>query len=157
MSGLFKNTDVTQSFYLKELGLFAIDPDTNQEILFAYINYGNEAEYINNSISEKKEHYYNMIITVDNAENVEISTNLNTIYVTEKQFDIANTVVIDTITIEKNTATDGVTTPTTLTNNYIVTLPLQYQIRQQLTTNTALRTSVSQRLRLCRSTAMKEN
>ena len=68
--GLFKNTDAEEGFWLRELGLYAIDPDTNDEVLFAYINYGEEAEYINNSISEKKEHYYDMIITVDNADNV---------------------------------------------------------------------------------------
>lgn len=85
IKGLFKNTDVEESFYLKELGLYAIDPDTQNEVLFAYINYGDQAEYINNSIAEKKEHYYDMIITVDNAENVEITVNENAIYVTEKQ------------------------------------------------------------------------
>lgn len=85
VKGLFKNTDVEESFYLKELGLYAIDPDTQEEILFAYINYGDQAEYINNSITEKKEHYYDMIITVDNAENVEITVDPNSVYVTEKQ------------------------------------------------------------------------
>ncbi|MCF0125513.1 MAG: phage tail protein, partial [Clostridia bacterium] len=39
--GLFQNTDADASFYLRELGLYAIDPDTKEEILFAYINYGN--------------------------------------------------------------------------------------------------------------------
>lgn len=85
--GLFKNTDATNSFYLRELGLYAIDPDTNEEILFAYINYGDEAEYINNSISEKKENYYNMIITVGDADNVTITTNESEIYVTEKDLE----------------------------------------------------------------------
>ncbi|MCI8641037.1 MAG: hypothetical protein HFJ59_04100 [Clostridia bacterium] len=85
--GLFKNTDAEDSFYLRELGLYAIDPDTNEEILFAYINYGDEAEYINNSISEKKENYYNMIIAVGNADNVTISTDESTVYVTERDLE----------------------------------------------------------------------
>lgn len=72
---------------MRELGLYAVDPDTEQEILFAYINYGEEAEYINNSISEKKEHYYNMIITVDNANNVAITVDPNTVYVNEKELN----------------------------------------------------------------------
>lgn len=82
--GLFKNTDAEEGFWLKELGLYAIDPDTNQQVLFAYINYGEEAEYINNSITEKKEHYYDMIITVDNANNVTITVDPSTVYVTEE-------------------------------------------------------------------------
>lgn len=85
--GLFQNTDADHSFYLRELGLYAIDPDTNEEILFAYINYGDEAEYINNSISAKKEHYFDMVITVDNADNVTITTDPTTVYVTEKDFN----------------------------------------------------------------------
>ena len=85
--GLFKNTDAEESFYLRELGLFAIDPDTQQEILFAYINYGTEAEYINNSITEKKEHYYDMIITVDNANNVTITVDPSTVYVNEQELN----------------------------------------------------------------------
>lgn len=82
--GLFKNTDAEEGFWLRELGLYAIDSDTNNEVLFAYINYGEEAEYINNSISEKKEHYYDMIITVDNADNVTITVDPSTVYVTEE-------------------------------------------------------------------------
>ena len=82
--GLFKNTDAESGFWLRELGLYAIDPDTEDEILFAYINYDSEAEYINNSISEKKEHYYDMIITVDNANNVTITVDPSTVYVTEE-------------------------------------------------------------------------
>ena len=85
--GLFKNTDAEESFYLRELGLFAIDPDTQQEILFAYINFGTEAEYINNSITEKKEHYYDMIITVDNANNVTITVDPSTVYVNEQELN----------------------------------------------------------------------
>ena len=87
--GLFKNTDAEEGFWLKELGLYAIDPDTNQQVLFAYINYGEEAEYINNSITEKKEHYYDMIITVDNANNVTITVDPSTVYVNEQELNDA--------------------------------------------------------------------
>lgn len=92
--GLFQNTDADHSFYLRELGLYAIDPDTNEEILFAYINYGDEAEYINNSISAKKEHYFDMVITVDNADNVTITTDPTTVYVTEKDFNALKEITV---------------------------------------------------------------
>lgn len=92
--GLFQNTDAESSFYLRELGLYAIDPDTSEEILFAYINYGDEAEYINNSISAKKEHYFDMVITVDNADNVTITTDPTTVYITEKDLNELKEVVV---------------------------------------------------------------
>lgn len=118
VKGLFKNTN-EEAFYLRELGLFAIDPDTQEEVLFSYINYGDEAEYINTSDNEVLEHYYKIPISVDNAENVSISVNENTIYVTEQEFDIANQIEIGTVTIPTNT---------TITNGYQVTLPIQYQV-----------------------------
>lgn len=92
--GLFQNTDAESSFYLRELGLYAIDPDTNEEILFAYINYGDKAEYINNSISAKKEHYFDMVITVDNADNVSITTDPTTVYITEKDLSELKEIVV---------------------------------------------------------------
>ena len=92
--GLFQNTDAEHSFYLRELGLYAIDPDTNEEILFAYINYGDKAEYINNSISAKKEHYFDMVITVDNADNVSITTDPTTVYITEKDLSELKEIVV---------------------------------------------------------------
>lgn len=84
VKGLFKNTDVTNNFYLREVGLYAKDLDTGQEILFAYINYGDEAEYINTSQERKEEYYYDLIIKVDNTGNVIIEINSETIYATEK-------------------------------------------------------------------------
>lgn len=119
VKGLFKNTN-EEAFYLRELGLFAIDPDTQEEVLFSYINYGDEAEYINTSDNEVVEHYYKIPISVDNAENVSISVNENTIYVTEQEFDIANQINVGTVTVAKNT---------TITNGYQVTLPVYYQVR----------------------------
>ncbi len=84
VKGLFKNTDVAEDFYLREVGLYAKDLDTGQEILFAYINYGDESEYINTSQEQKQEFYYDLIIKVDNSGNIVIEINSETIYATEK-------------------------------------------------------------------------
>lgn len=84
---LLKNTEVPKAFYFREIGLFAIDPDTKEKVLFAYSNAGNKAEYINNSISEKIEKYIDIIVTVDNASNVNITLDENEIYVTEKKLE----------------------------------------------------------------------
>lgn len=84
---MFKNTDVTDAFYFKEIGLFAIDPDTKNKILYAYTNAGNTAEYINNSIAEKIEKHIQINIVVDNANNVTIKLDDTQIYVTKKELN----------------------------------------------------------------------
>lgn len=40
------NEDVTQGFYLREIGIYANDPDTNDEVLVYYTNSGETADYI---------------------------------------------------------------------------------------------------------------
>lgn len=89
VQGVFQNTDADSAFWMRELGLYAIDPDTEEEVLFAYINYGDKAEYINNSISEKQERFYDMFIVVDNAENVTIEIDPTVSYVSKKTFETA--------------------------------------------------------------------
>lgn len=89
ISFLLKNTDAPSSFYFKELGIFAIDPDTKQEVLFAYANAGNNAEYINNSISELVQKHIDIVITIDNASNVSIVLDNTPIYVTEDELQDA--------------------------------------------------------------------
>lgn len=89
VSFLLKNTEASSPFYFRELGLFAIDPDTQNEVLYAYANAGNNAEYINNSVSEIVEKYINIVITIDNADNVSITLDGTQIYVTEGEMNQA--------------------------------------------------------------------
>ena len=85
VSFIFKNTDAKNGFYFREIGLFAIDPDTKAKVLYAYTNAGTTAEYINNSITEKIEKHISINVIVDNAQNVNITLDENQIYVTEKE------------------------------------------------------------------------
>lgn len=87
VKGLFKNTDVTEGFYLREIGLYAKDLETEAEILFAYINYGENAEFVNNTVDAKTEFYYDLDIVVGNAENIEIVVNSEASYVTDKDLE----------------------------------------------------------------------
>lgn len=91
VSFIFKNTDAKNAFYFREIGLFAIDPDTKSKVLYAYANAGNTAEYINNSIAEKIEKHIKINVVVDNASNVTITLDSSEIYVTEKQLQEAIT------------------------------------------------------------------
>lgn len=89
VSFLLKNTEADSPFYFRELGIFAIDPDTQNEVLYAYANAGSNAEYINNSVSEIVEKYINVVITIDNADNVSITLDGTQIYVTEAEMNSA--------------------------------------------------------------------
>lgn len=42
---------ITTGFYLREIGLYAKDPDTNEEVLIFYTNAGDTADYISNKTS----------------------------------------------------------------------------------------------------------
>ncbi|MBR1625536.1 MAG: phage tail protein [Bacteroidales bacterium] len=60
-------------FYFREIGLFAIDPTTNQEVLYAYGNKGEAASYIpENTSSVAVEERATIITKVANAETVKI-------------------------------------------------------------------------------------
>lgn len=108
--GLFNSSNITEDFYLKELGLYAINNETNEEVLFAYINYGDEAEYI--STDDIRDIYYELIIAIDNADNVEVTTDTSSVYVTEKELDTATTINQSTIELtETITAGTEYTTP----------------------------------------------
>lgn len=89
VSFIFKNTDAKSAFYFREIGLFAIDPDTKAKVLYAYANVGTTAEYINNSIAEKIEKHITINVIVDNASNVTITLDSSEIYVTEKDLENA--------------------------------------------------------------------
>lgn len=102
LQGTFKNTQLENATHLRELGVFAKDPDTQQEILFAYVNYGENAEYINNSELEKQERFYDMYIVIDNADNVTITVDSSTVYATVQQLNeaiVANTPIYYTLTL----------------------------------------------------------
>ncbi len=73
------NKGLTQGFFVKEYGLFARDPDTNSEILYAYRNMGNEAGYLEGDNGVDIISYTLSIVTViDQAPNVTaIITNTN--------------------------------------------------------------------------------
>lgn len=65
---VFQNIDVPEAFWWREVGLFAIDPATKEEVLYAYQNAYDTAEYITpSSLVTKK---INWTIYVDDGENL---------------------------------------------------------------------------------------
>ena len=64
------NKDLTEGFYLKEIGIFAIDPDTNEELLYMYGNSGETSDYIDSNTGRVIEENLTVEIYVSNASNV---------------------------------------------------------------------------------------
>ncbi len=89
IQGLMQNTKAPSSFYFRELGLIVKDPDTHQDVLFAYTNAGDTADYISNSISQLVEKYIDLVVTVDNASNVTITLDATQTFVTEEELNSA--------------------------------------------------------------------
>ena len=85
LSFAFSNNNLSNAFYFREIGIFAIDPDTKVSVLYAYANAGDIAEYINNSTTEKIEKHIQVNIAVANTSNITITLDANQIYVTEKE------------------------------------------------------------------------
>lgn len=83
----FKNTDTDNAFYFREIGLFAVDPDTQEKVLYAYTNAGETAEYINNSITELIEKNIDITVLIDNASNINITLDPTHIYINEKELE----------------------------------------------------------------------
>lgn len=108
ITSAFTNTDVNAEFYYREVGLFAQDPDTGQEVLYAYGNRNDAAELItpagNNVVSKQ----LIFVINVGDSANVTFNV-INGIYalqsdMVEVQTDI-NKAKTDVEVVKNNVAT----------------------------------------------------
>ena len=65
------NQGLTSGFFVREYGLFARNPDTNQEVLYSYCNKGSEAGYLEGDNGVDTVNYTLSLVTVvDQAPNV---------------------------------------------------------------------------------------
>lgn len=83
-----RNDDLTEGFYFRELGICAIDPDTQDELLCFYDNAGEDGEYIpaaseNVQVVERLK----MLIKLENTPNVSFVASGNPIYLTADDID----------------------------------------------------------------------
>lgn len=75
ITSAFKNTDVQKEFYYREVGLFAQDPDTGEEVLYAYGNRNDAAELITPTGSNVVTKQLIFIIAVGDSANVTFNVN----------------------------------------------------------------------------------
>lgn len=77
------NKNLTQGFFLKEYGLFAKDPDTQNEVLYSYRNSGSESGYLEADNGVDQISYTLSIVTViDQAPNVSAVISSTNQYIT---------------------------------------------------------------------------
>lgn len=81
------NVEVYQGFPAKEHGIFAIDPDTGAEILYAYCNTGEEYSFIpSNTGPAAKDIKFSYVTIVRDAENVTATLDLSFAYTSTADF-----------------------------------------------------------------------
>ena len=83
------NMTLTQGFFIREFGLFAYDPDNHAEILYAYCNNGDEADYLagydgTNPITLT----FHLLTVIDQAQNITAIINEQKSYVTPSRLDL---------------------------------------------------------------------
>lgn len=77
------NRDLVTGFFVQEYGLFAKDPDSGNEVLYAYCNKGSKSPYLEGYDGTNPINYTLSIITViDQAQNVTAVINTTNNYVT---------------------------------------------------------------------------
>ena len=83
-----QNKNIEQGFWIREIGLFAEDPDTGEEILYCYRNSGILSEYIPAGDGSVVWDIIMTIITViDSATNVTAVIDANLAYVSQSEFN----------------------------------------------------------------------
>lgn len=82
------NKNITTGYFVREYGLFARDPDTQQEILYAYANKGENCSYLEGNNGVDLINYTLSLITViDQAPNITATINNSNAYVTTTKLD----------------------------------------------------------------------
>ena len=85
---VLSNKDMSTGFFLREIGLFAEDPDTGQDMLYGYCNAGNLADYMPGQDGPDAVYYrFDLTVIVDQAKNVTAVFVDNPLAVTHLQLD----------------------------------------------------------------------
>ncbi len=101
---LVQNAELTRGFTIREKAVFARDPDTGDEILYAYVNSDLKARWIPSGESSYIWDFELSVITViDRATNINAVIDSGLLYVTQEQFQAH----INSTTPHPNAATGG--------------------------------------------------
>lgn len=81
----FTNAELTEGFYFKELGLFAEDPDTAEEILYMYANFGETSDYIDANTGKTIEENLDVEIYISDIDNITAVIDNSLVYATQRE------------------------------------------------------------------------
>ena len=85
---ILNNKDMLAGFFFREVGLFAEDPDTGEEVLYGYCNAGDFADYMPGYGGADTVYYHlNLTVIVDQAQNVTAVFSENPLAVTYQQLE----------------------------------------------------------------------
>ena len=77
------NENLTQGFFLKEYGLFAKDPDTQTDILYAYRSFGDKADYLEaDNGADRITYTLSLITVIDRVKDISAVITSTTQYAT---------------------------------------------------------------------------
>ena len=89
IQAVMTNQGIQQGFFVRELGLFAQDPDTGVEVLYAYGNAGNEADYLPGENGPDAVQYLISLVTVvDRAKEVTAVISSGMIFATQEELNM---------------------------------------------------------------------
>lgn len=101
ISSIISNENITQGFFLREIGVFAEDPDIG-EILYCISNAGEYADFFPAESLSKVDISLEIITIVGNTENLEIIIDDNLVFATKKELNDISGEGLTNETIKKN-------------------------------------------------------
>lgn len=86
---ILSNEGLAEGFFFREIGVFAQDPDTNEEGLFIYDNCRSEGEYIDDGSDPKRrvKSYMRLHIKFDQTDQITIAPGADPLFVTSGEFE----------------------------------------------------------------------
>lgn len=82
MNCLLDNTNLADGFFAREIGIFATDPDTHEEVLYSYRNTGDYSDFVPAGKAEPWNIIWEVITVVAQASNITAVIDGSVIYAT---------------------------------------------------------------------------
>lgn len=88
LRAMLDNKEIEEGFYVREIGVFALDPDTEEEVLYGYSNSGDKSDYMP-AYGGKNivEFLYKLCMVIDNAQDVTAVSASGIVYVSQSEFN----------------------------------------------------------------------
>ena len=86
IQAVMTNQGLTMGFFVREIGLFATDPDSGAETLYGYCNAGDEADYMpGQNGPDAVQYLFSLVTVIDQAQNVKAEISSGLVFVTHPE------------------------------------------------------------------------